>query len=138
MPFTEVYLALESGAVDGQENPITIIQSSRFHEVQKHLSMTRHAYTVSILVMNQQKFRALPEAQQKAVLDAAKEAQALQRELNRKTEKDALDAIRKAGVQVIEEIDIAPFQKAVLDPVKESYVKEHGSEIVDQIVAAGR
>jgi TRAP-type transport system periplasmic protein len=138
MPFTEVYLALETGAVDGQENPITIIHSNRFHEVQKHLSMTRHAYTVSILVMNRAKFRGLSEAHQKAVLQAAGEARDLQRELNRKTENDALEAIRKAGVEVIEQVDTAPFQKAVLDPVKESYVKDHGPEIVDQILAAGR
>ena len=138
MPFTEVYLALESGAVDGQENPLSIIHSNRFHEVQKHLSMTRHAYTVSILVMSQQKWRGLSEAHQKAVMEAAIEAQRLQRELNREADQKALEEIRKAGVEVIEEIETAPFQKAVLDPVKAAYVKEHGSEIIDQIIAAGR
>ncbi len=138
MPFTEVYLALESGTVDGQENPLAIIHSNRFHEVQKHLSMTQHAYTVSILVMNQQKFRSLSEAHQKAVLQAAKDAQQLQRKLNREADKTALGEIRKAGVEVIEEVDTEPFRKAVLDPVKATYVKEHGSEIIDQIIAAGR
>jgi tripartite ATP-independent transporter DctP family solute receptor len=138
MPFTEVYLALESGTVDGQENPLSIIYSNRFHEVQKHLSMTRHAYTVSITVMNQQKFRSLSEAHQKIVLDAAKEAAQFQRELNRKADTEALEAIRKAGVEVVENVDTQPFQAMVLDPVKASYVKDHGSEIIDQIIAAGR
>ena len=138
MPFTEVYLALESGTVDGQENPLTIIYSNRFQEVQKHLSMTRHAYTVSITVMNQQKFRSLSEAHQKIVLDAAEEAAQFQRELNRKADTEALEAIRKAGVEVVENVDTQPFQAMVLDPVKASYIKDHGSEIIDQIIAAGR
>ena len=138
MPFTEVYLALESGTVDGQENPLSIIHSNRFHEVQKHLSMTQHAYTVSILVMSQQKWRSLSEDHQKAVLEAARDAQRLQRELNQKANKKALEEIRAAGVEVIEEIDTEPFRNAVLEPVKGIYVKEHGSEVVDQIIAAGR
>lgn len=138
MPFTEVYLALESGTVDGQENPLSIIYSNRFHEVQKHLSMTQHAYTVSITVMNQQKFRSLSEANQKAVLQAAAEARDFQRKLNVKANEEALAAMKKAGVAVVEKVDIAPFQKAVLDPVKATYVKDHGSEIIDQILAAGK
>ena len=138
MPFTEVYLALESGAVDGQENPLSIIYSNRFHEVQKHLSMTQHAYTVSITVMNQQKFKSLSEANQKAVLQAAAEARDFQRKLNVKANEEALAAMKKAGVSVVETVDIAPFQKAVLDPVKATYVKEHGSEIIDQILAAAK
>jgi len=138
MPFTEVYLALESGTVDGQENPLAIIHSNRFHEVQKHLSMTRHAYTVSITVMNQQKFNSLSEEHRKALLQAAKEAQQLQRKLNREADKTALEEFRKAGVEVIEEIDTEPFRKAVFEPVKETYVKEYGSEIVDKIIAAGQ
>ena len=138
MPFTEVYLALETGAVDGQENPLSITYSNRFHEVQKYLSMTRHAYTVSILVMNQQKFRGLKPEHQKAVLEAAVSAQKLQRELNVKANQEAMEGMKKAGVSVVENVDIEPFQKAVLDPVKATYVKDHGSEIIDQILAAGK
>lgn len=138
MPFTEVYLALESGTVDGQENPFSITYSNRFHEVQKHLSVTQHAYTVSILAMNQQKFRSLSEAHQKAVLQAANEAKELQRKLNREADKEALEGFRKAGVEVIENVDTEPFRNAVFDPVKASYVKEHGGEFIDQIIAAGQ
>jgi TRAP-type transport system periplasmic protein len=49
MAFTELYLALETGTVDGQENPLNIIRSNRFQEVQSHLSFTDHAYTISIV-----------------------------------------------------------------------------------------
>jgi len=88
--------------------------------------------------MNLQKFRSLSEAHQKAVLQAANEAKELQRKLNREADKEALEGFRKAGVEVIEDVDTEPFRSAVFDPVKESYVKEHGSEIIDQIVAAGQ
>ena len=56
MPFTELFTALETRAVDGQENPTTLILNARFYEVQKHLSLTRHAYTAGILVMSKQRF----------------------------------------------------------------------------------
>jgi TRAP-type transport system periplasmic protein len=49
MAFTGLYLALETGTVDGQENPLNIIRSNRFQEVQSHLSFTDHAYTISIV-----------------------------------------------------------------------------------------
>ena len=60
MAFTELYSALEIGAIDGQENPASLILNARFYEVQKHLSITRHAFTTAPLVINKAKFEALP------------------------------------------------------------------------------
>jgi tripartite ATP-independent transporter DctP family solute receptor len=133
MPFTEVYLALETGAVDGQENPLNIIRSNRFQEVQKYLSYTDHAYTVSIVSMNLRKFESLTPDQQKALLTAAHEAAVAQRKLNRDQESQDLAAIKAAGVQVTENIDKKEFAKIVLEPVKEEYVKKFGSDVVDAI-----
>ncbi len=59
MAFTEVYLALKTGTVDGQENPITLIQAMKFYEVQKYLSLTQHAYTVANVVMNAKRYAGL-------------------------------------------------------------------------------
>ncbi len=59
MPYTEVFNALETRTVDGQENPITLIQSAKFYEVQKYLTLTQHAYTAAPFVMNLKKFQAL-------------------------------------------------------------------------------
>ena len=59
MPITEVYLALKTGAVDGQENPIAHIYALKFHEVQKYMSLTFHAYTMANVVMNLKKFQEL-------------------------------------------------------------------------------
>jgi tripartite ATP-independent transporter DctP family solute receptor len=135
MAFTEVYLALETGAVDGQENPLNIIRSNRFHEVQRHLSFTDHAYTVSIVSMNLAKFRALPEAQQKALLDAAREAAAYQRRLNREQEGQDLATIKAAGVAVVEQVDTEAFRRLAFEPVKAAHVAQHGAALIDAILA---
>ncbi|WP_439577141.1 DctP family TRAP transporter solute-binding subunit [Elioraea sp.] len=135
MAFTEVYLALETRAVDGQENPLNIIRSNRFQEVQRHLSFTDHAYTVSIVSMNLAKFRALPEAHQKALVDAAREAAAYQRRLNREQEGQDLATIKAAGVEVVERVDTEAFRRLALEPVKAAFVAQHGAALIDAILA---
>jgi TRAP-type transport system periplasmic protein len=134
MAFTEVYLALETGTVDGQENPLNIIRSNRFQEVQRHLSFTDHAYTVSIVSMNLSRFEALEPELQEALLTAAREARDYQRNLNREQEAGDLETIKAAGVEVVEEVDTEAFRKAVFDQVKATYEAEFGSELVDAIV----
>lgn len=136
MPFTEVYMALETRTVDGQENPVFQIVANRLHEVQKHLSMTGHAYTASILAMSQTKWNALNPAQRTAILDGAKAAQTYQRELNDKAAGESMETMRKAGVTIVEDVDVAAFQALVTEPVKASYIKDHGSTIVDAIIKA--
>ncbi|QPC45246.1 TRAP transporter substrate-binding protein [Kaustia mangrovi] len=138
MAFTEVYLALETGTVDGQENPLNIIRSNQFQEVQSHLSFTDHAYTVSIVSMNLAKFDALPEDQQKILLDAAGEAAVYQRKLNREQASSDLEAIEAAGVEVVEDVDREAFKTMVYEPVKKTYVDRFGPEIVDQIESMSR
>lgn len=136
MAFTEVYLALETGTVDGQENPVNIIRSNRFQEVQKHMSLTDHAYTVSIVSMNLAKFQSLPEEQQQALVTAAREAAEFQRKLNREQDEAGLADISAAGVAVVDDVDREAFKEIVFEKVAGTYVAEHGSELVDAINAA--
>ena len=136
MAFTEVYLALETGTVDGQENPLNIIRSNRFQEVQSHLSFTDHAYTVSIVSMNLPKFEGLPAEHQEALLTAAREAAAFQREANRNQDDEALEDIKSAGVEVLEDVDREAFRAMAFEPVAQAYMNEHGSDLVDKINAA--
>jgi TRAP-type transport system periplasmic protein len=135
MPFTEVYLALETGAVDGQENPLNIIRSNRFQEVQSHLSFTDHAYTVSIVSMNLARFESLDPDIQEALVTAAREAADHQRRLNREQEDDDLAAIEAAGVEVVREVDADAFREIAFEAVKATYVSEFGSDLVDAIEA---
>ncbi len=135
MAFTELYLALQTGTVDAQENPINNIYANRMYEVQKHLSLTGHAYTASIVAMNLSKFNALPPDHQKALLEAVQEAALYQRQLNQKQEGENLAKIKAAGLQVVEDIDAAPFRKLAYEPVTKTYTDQYGTELVDKILA---
>lgn len=133
MPFTEVYLALKTGTVDGQENPITLIEAMKFYEAQKYLSMTNHAYTVSNVVMNLKKYEELKPEHQKALHEALHEAVVWQRRLDRELEGKALAKMKAAGLQVEDRPDVEAFRRIVADAVAEDYVKKFGREILDRI-----
>jgi tripartite ATP-independent transporter DctP family solute receptor len=73
MAFPEVFTALQQGTVDGQENPLSVIMSAKFDQVQKHLSLTGHVYSPCIFLMNKESFEKLSAADKQAFLEAAKE-----------------------------------------------------------------
>jgi tripartite ATP-independent transporter DctP family solute receptor len=135
MAFTELYLALQTGTVDAQENPTNNIYANRMYEVQKYMSLTGHAYTASIMCMNLAKFNALPAEQQKALLEAAHEAGLYQRELNAQQEGENLAKIKAAHVEVIEKVDTAPFRALVYEPVSKSYTDQFGRDMLDRILS---
>ncbi|HBO37294.1 MAG TPA: hypothetical protein DD638_01390 [Pasteurellaceae bacterium] len=135
MPLAELYTALETRAVDAQEHPIGIFWSAKLYEVQKYLSLTNHGYTPLIVVMNKAKFDALSPELQNALLESAKEAGQYQRDLNVKNEKDIIENLRKAGVEVIEQVDQAPFKAVIEADVRKSFIDKHGDELVKQIDA---
>jgi tripartite ATP-independent transporter DctP family solute receptor len=133
MPITEVYLALKTGAVDGQENPVAHILALKFHEVQKYMSLTYHAYTLTNVVMNPKKFQDLKPEYQKALVEAMEEARDWDRKYNREIDGQALVKIKAAGVQVEENPDREAFRKMVADAVAEEYTKKFGRDILDKI-----
>ena len=81
MPFSEVYTGLETRTIDAQEHPINVVWSAKFYEVQKYLSLTHHAYSPLLLVINKTKFDSLSPQFQEALLSSAKEAGDYQRKL---------------------------------------------------------
>lgn len=135
MPLSELYTALETRAVDAQEHPIGIFWSVKLYEVQKHLSLTNHGYTPLIVVMNKAKFDSFSPELQQAILDSAKEAGQYQRDLNVQNEKDIVEKLRKAGIQVIEKVDNAPFKAVIEAEVRKSFIEKHGDEMVKKIDA---
>ena len=135
MPFTEVYLALKTGTVDGQENPINLTYTMKFYEVQKYMSLTGHAYTAANIVMNLKKYQELKPEQQRALQEAARESAGWQRKLNREIESQALKGMRSAGMQIEEKPDLEAFRKIVAEPAAEEYVKRFGRETLDRIRA---
>ncbi|UEM07515.1 TRAP transporter substrate-binding protein (plasmid) [Skermanella rosea] len=108
MAFSELYIALQQGVVDGQENPLMNIWSSKLHEVQKFISLTAHKYEATPLFASAVVFGTLPKADQQAVLDAAAEAGKLNRELSRKADAELRGEMEKAGVK-FNTVDPAAF-----------------------------
>lgn len=135
LPLAELYNALEMKAVDAQEHPLSITVSSGFYEVQKYLSQTNHAYTALIVVMNKDKFDALPAAQQRLLTESAQAAGRLQRQMNAENDSKFLAALEGKGMQVEPAVDREAFRKVVSGPLRETFAKEHGSQLLDAIDA---
>ena len=133
MPFAEVFTALETKTVDGQENPVTLVKAAKLYEVQKHMSLTRHAYTAMPVIMNKARFDSLTPAQQKVLLDAAREAGAFQRETNRKSETGDIEFLKSRGMQIEENVNAEPFRKLVAEPIKQLFAEKNGTQLVDAV-----
>ena len=126
MAFPEVYAGLESKAIDGQENPLTVINANKFHEVQKHLALTGHQYNPQSLIMSKKTWDALSADERKIVQDAASEAGQFQRKINRELMDSNLDALKKAGMQVT---TFSPEEQKKLQEKMKPVLDKHGAAI---------
>ncbi|WP_091181949.1 TRAP transporter substrate-binding protein [Paramicrobacterium humi] len=123
MAFSEVYTALDTGVIDGQENPISTIYENALFEVQDYLSLTKHMTQNQTLVMNNDFFEGLPKEDQDLIRDALDEAGEWQSNLQLKTNAEQLEKLKDKGMNVIEP-DLAPFKAAVED-VRADWLKQH-------------
>ncbi|NDY94085.1 TRAP transporter substrate-binding protein [Ideonella livida] len=126
LAFPEVYAALEQKAIDGQENPLSVILANKLFEVQKHLAVTNHQYNPQSLIMSKKIFDGLSPADQKIIQDAAKEASAYQRKVNRDKSADDLQELRAAGMQVTE---FSAAEQAKLREKLKPVVEKHGAAL---------
>ena len=126
MAFPEVYAGLESKAIDGQENPLSVILANKFAEVQKHLALTNHQYNPQSLIFSKKVWDGLSEADRKILKDAAVEAAAYQRKVNRDKSADDLQELKKAGMQVTE---FSATEQAKLRDKLKPVVDKHGAAI---------
>lgn len=101
MAYTEVYNGLQQGVVEGQENPLANIDSMKFYEVQKYMTMTNHIYHTYAAVMNKGAWESLPEDLQKVVKDAFDVGRDYARELTNQDEAEILERI-KDQIEIIE------------------------------------
>jgi tripartite ATP-independent transporter DctP family solute receptor len=100
MAFSEVFTALKTGVIDGQENPYAQIASAKFQEVQKYLSITGHVYTPAYVLVSDEHFGKLPEDVQAALIKCGADTQAFVYEQAANLETELLDVIKAAGVEV--------------------------------------
>jgi len=110
--FGEVYLALQSGVVDGQENPLANIYTAKFHEVQKFLTVPNHKYEVTGLVMSTTAWGRLSQDNRKLVKQAAVEAAAYQRKTVAEAEDRLVGEFKAMASLQINTVDTEPFKKA--------------------------
>ncbi len=102
LAFPELYAALEQKAVDGQENPVSVILANKFAEVQKHLAITNHQYNPQSVIISKKFWDTLSAAEKKIIQDAATEAGKHQRQVSRDLAASQLAELKKAGMQVTE------------------------------------
>ncbi|KAB2966947.1 TRAP transporter substrate-binding protein [Zoogloea sp.] len=136
LAWPEVYSALEQKAVDGQENPNTTIRTAKLNEVQKHLAQTRHIYNPQSLIFSKKLWDTLSADERKIITDAATEATAYQRQVSRQQANEALEDLKKAGMQVTE-ITPAELQRMrdKVKPVVEKYSASVGADTVKALYA---
>lgn len=136
MPFTELYTAMESRAVDGQDNPVVAFETNRFYEVQKHLALTRHVYNPLIVLVSQKAWDKLSADERKILLDAARETSVDQRQVSREMEASALAKAKSQGVLVAEisSVERAKMREKV-KPILEQHTRELGEDLIREIHA---
>ena len=131
MPFAELYGALESKAVDGQENPFAVILSSKFYEVNKFVSATNHVYATNPVQISKRFWDKLSPVEQKLLQDAAIEAQNYQRVVSREAAVKALTELKAKGMVYN---DIAPAElarmRAAVKPVYDKFSAAYDPAIV--------
>ncbi|MBM7553594.1 TRAP transporter substrate-binding protein [Thalassobacillus pellis] len=132
MSWSEVFTSLQQGTIDGQENPLSVIESASFYDVQKYLTITNHVYSPATLFMNKSKWDSLTEEQQKIIKEAAEAGRDVNRELNEKQDNQLIKGLKEKGMEVTVIEDITPFQEAT-KPVWDMVINELGSDAKELI-----
>ena len=134
MPFAEVYLALKTNAVDGQENPLSTIDAQKFYEVQKYCALTGHIINDNNYIISKIVFDKLSPAQQEAITKATVEAAAYHTECFQKDEAALIESFKSYGVTITTP-DKAPFRSACA-PMYDEYAAKYGDAAIKAIEEA--
>ncbi|QPC43625.1 TRAP transporter substrate-binding protein [Kaustia mangrovi] len=133
MSFSEVFTALKTGVIDGQENPLAQIWSAKFQEVQKYLSMTGHVYTPAYVLVSDAQFAKLPEDVQTILVETAQELQDYVYEQAARLDVELLEKLKAGGIEV-NEADREAFV-AASTPIYEEFTEtvEGGGELIETV-----
>ena len=128
MPLPEVYLAIQQGAVSGQENPVDTIFSNKFYEVAPHVTLTNHVYSPIPLTISEKTWQKLSADDQKAMLEAARVAAKFSREMIAGNDANQLKEMAAKGAKVNARPDVDAFRKAV-QPVYAKARDKYGADV---------
>lgn len=135
MAFSEVFVALETGVIDGQENPLTNIHAAKFQEVQKYLSITGHVYSPSYPTAGAEAWGRLPADVRRTLEETARDVQRFARQKGAEGDADLLSKLKSAGMQV-NTADKSSFVEAS-KPVYEQFAEEVpvGKALIDEVLS---
>ena len=133
MPLPEVYLAIQQGAVSGQENPIDTIASNKFYEVAPHVTLTNHVYSPTPMVISEKTWQKLSPEDQKSVMRAAQEVAPFQRNMIRDNDEKLLADMAARGAKINRKPNTDAFRKSV-EPVYAKAREKYGAD-VDAVLA---
>ena len=133
MAFSEVFTSLESNTIDAQENPLSLIDSASFFEVQKYVNLTAHVRSWIYIVIGEKKFKGMSEEHQKIIMEAAKEMQEYENKLFQEEQKKLRAKLEKAGMKFIDS-DKAAFSKKVRESILGA-LKEDQRKMLEKLKA---
>jgi tripartite ATP-independent transporter DctP family solute receptor len=136
LPFSELFTALETKTVDGQENPVNTIQSSKFYEVQKYLSLTKHVYSPWILLVSKKWYDGLSADEKKALQESAIASRDFERKDSRAASLKAVDFLKDKGMQinVVGDAELNRMREKA-KPAFDKFATEGGAEVVKELQA---
>ena len=141
MPLMDVYQALQTGLVDGQENPVTTIYSNRFHEVQKFVMLTGHVFGVVGTMINESVFQKLPSDIQKVLLAAGEEAGKYGDAVTVQQEVDLVEKLKAAGTTIIgpeDGLDLDAFRTQVRGYALKKFEDKWPAELIQQVLTLAK
>ncbi len=137
LAFSELFTALETGTVDGQENPVTTIQSSKFYEVQKYLTISRHVYSPWIMLASKRWYDGLSADEKKILYEAAVASRDFERKDSREASAQSVAYLKEKGMQINE---LSPAEldrmREMVKPAFDKYAADGGAEVLKDLQSA--
>ncbi len=134
LPFSELFTALETKTVDGQENPVNTIQSSKFYEVQKYLSITNHVYSPWIVLASKKWWDGLSADEKKVLQESAVASRDFERKDTRAAAGKAIDTLKGKGMQVnvVADAELARMREKA-KPAFDKFAADGGAEVLKEL-----
>jgi tripartite ATP-independent transporter DctP family solute receptor len=137
LAFSELFTAMETGTVDGQENPVTTIQSSKFYEVQKYLTISRHVYSPWIVLASKRWYDGLSADEKKILSEAAVASREFERKDSREASAQSIAYLKEKGMQINE---LSPTEldrmREMVKPAFDKYAADGGAEVLKDLQSA--
>lgn len=133
VPYSELYMALKQGVVEGQENPLATIDALKMSSVQKYVMETRHMMNAFTMCMDNDRFETLTEAQQQAIEEAASEAAEYELTLMLESEETLKEKLQSEGMEFIPIDDMNAFREPVVQQLPEIFKDAWAPDLWDRI-----